>query len=93
MSIVQAPGLGQVSATCGSLKPQLWLLLQVSKDFFLGIIFGIIEVFGPDGSFAAPAGFRIATSGLIWLFKCKRFPTPGLGYNRALVFTRGSSER
>ena len=25
---------------------------------FLGIIFGITEVFGPDGSFAAPAGFR-----------------------------------
>ena len=45
---------------------------------FLGIIFGITEVFGPDGSFAAPARFRIATNGLIWLFKCKRLPTPGL---------------
>ena len=32
---------------------------------FLGIIFGITEVFGPDGSFAAPAGFRSVTNGLI----------------------------
>ena len=45
---------------------------------FLGIIFGITEIFGPEGSFAAPAGFRIVTNGLIWLFKCKRLPTPGL---------------
>ena len=47
-------------------------------DIFLGIIFGIIEVFGPDGSFAAPAGSRIVTNGLIWLFRCKRLPIPVL---------------
>ena len=46
---------------------------------FLAIILGITEVFGPDGSFAAPAGFRIVTNGLIWLFKGKRLPTPGIG--------------
>ena len=45
---------------------------------FLGILFGITEVFGPDGSFAAPAGFCVVTNGLIWLFKSKRLPTPGL---------------
>ena len=65
-------------ATCGFLNPQLWLLLEVNKDLFLGIIFGITEVFEPDGSFAAPAGLRIVTNGLIWLFKCKRLPIPGL---------------
>ena len=45
---------------------------------FLGIIFGITEVFGPGGSFAAPSGFGMVTNGLIWLFKGKRLPTPGL---------------
>ena len=54
------------------------LLLKVNKDLFLGIIFGITEVFGPDGSFAAPAGFCIVTNGLIWLFECKRLPTPSI---------------
>ena len=49
---------------------------------FLSIIFGITEVFGPDGSFAAPAGFRIVTNEPIWLFKCKRLPTPGLAVPR-----------
>ena len=65
-------------ATCGSLNSQLWLLLKVNKDLFTGIIFGITEICGPDGSFAAPAGFRIVTNGLIWLLKCERLPTPGL---------------
>ena len=46
------------------------------QRFFLGIIFGITEISGPDGSFAAPAGLRIVTNGLIWLFKCKRLPIP-----------------
>ena len=45
---------------------------------FLGIIFGITEVFGPDDSFAAPGEFRIVTNGRIRHFKCKRLPTPGL---------------
>ena len=36
---------------------------------FLGIIFGITEVFGPEGSFAAFAGFHIVTNRLIWLKK------------------------
>ena len=65
-------------ATCGSLNPQLWLLLEVNKYLFLGTLFGITESFGPDGSFAAPVGFRVVTNGLIGLFKCKRLPTPGL---------------
>ena len=53
---------------------------------FLGIIFGITEVFGPDGSFVAPAGFRIATNGQIWLIKRKRLPTPGLGLGNLCHF-------
>ena len=68
------------------MNPQLWLLLEVNKDLFLGIILGITEVFGPDGSFAAPAGFPIATNGLIWLFKGKRLPTPGLGNHESKTF-------
>ena len=47
---------------------------------FLGIVIGITEVFGPDGSFAAPVGFLVVTNELIWLFKGKRFPTPGVYY-------------
>ena len=62
-------------ATCGSLNPRLWLLLEVNKDLFLGNILGIRKFFAPDDSFVAPAGFRIITTGLIWLFKCKRLPT------------------
>ena len=41
-------------------------------------MYGTTEVFGPDDGFAAPGGFRIVTKGLIWLFKGKRLPTPGL---------------
>ena len=50
------------------------------QDLFLGIIFGITEVFGPEGSFAAPAGFPIVTKGLIWLFKRNRLPTPAINH-------------
>ena len=63
--------LVQKSATCGSLNPQLWLFSEVNKDLFIGIIFGITEVFGPDGSFAAPAGFCIVTNGLFGSLSAK----------------------
>ena len=67
-------------ATCGSLNPQLWLLLEANKDHFSVIIFGITEIFGPVGSFAAPSGFWIVTNGLFWLFKSKRLPTSALDH-------------
>ena len=50
----------------------------------LGILFGITEVFEPDGSFAAPVGFRLVTNELIWLFKCKKLPTPGLKEQKSM---------
>ena len=61
-------------------EPPVVALLGGKQRSFLGIIFGITEVFGSDSNFAAPAGFRIATNGQIWLFKRKRLPNPALGY-------------
>ena len=60
------------------LEPSVVAPLGGKPKSFLGIIFEIIEVFGPDGSFVALAGFRIATNKQIWLLKRKRLPTPAL---------------
>ena len=62
-----SPGVGNLRL----FEPQLWLFLEVNKDLFIGIIFGITEVFGPDGSFAAPAGFCIVTNGLFGSLSAK----------------------
>ena len=44
-------------------KPPVVVLFGGKYRPFLGIIFGLTEVFGPDGGFAAIAGFRIVTNG------------------------------
>ena len=46
---------------CGLITGVGNLRLLLAK-IFLGIVFGITEVFGPDDSFAAPAGFRIVAN-------------------------------